>query len=286
MLALTGSATGDPFSPCHSYTIVDSSQIDVQCIGVRLSTVQSVFKKLNIKYDINEFFLIPNTKDQNIPANLIGNQTVRELVLSCPTRRNYSLSVDRLALTSTKEVTATLYIENCDLKTLDWSFLSGFSLLESLYIDYSSNLPNTFYTLPTSSLTRLVMFSLNNVLGIEGFNNNSLKFPKPVPNGIASLWIWFCDNITDTTMDNILTKWVTPTSADSMNSFQLAGADITRIPSDIFKYTQLEDVTIFDCFKLSTIQYRSFNFEKVPTIYLDHNVISSVSPGAFSGIFF
>jgi len=167
--------------------------------------------------------------------------------------------VDPAAFSTTKLTTQALTIKNCNMKILNWSFLTGFSSLTSFTILDSSDFHTTFYTLPTKTLRKLDYFELNAVLGLSGFQNKSLIYPPPPPNGISSFNIFFSYDVSDDVVDNFLINWVTPTSQE------IHGNQNTMI-----------------------IQAGAFQFtQPSPTIFFVNNDgLNSVSPGAFTGIIF
>lgn len=286
-MAATSSSTAearlsDPFAPCKSSDT--STGLYVFCDRAPVATVKNVLSKVKNPNYIDHLFLIPNGNDSKIIAGIIGDHKIGWLSLYCPIRKTNPLLVDPGAFTGTKLVTDTLSISNCDLNFVDWSFLKGFSNLSYISFDYNSNLHTTFYTFPASTLTSLQVFYLLGMIGMNGFSNASLKFPPPVPNGLSSLWIWFAYDMTTQAAQNLLAKWVTPTSKDTLTSIQLGGNSLTAIPSDISKYSQLTDVQFWENAQPWNIQSRALNITvPVKTIYLDASRIASVSAGAFLG---
>jgi len=256
----------DPFAPCTSSDT--RTGLFVFCDKVPVATVKNVFIKVKNPIYIDELLLIPNLNDSKIIAGIIGSHTIGKLDLYCPIRKTNPLLVDPAAFTQTKSVTDTLQVSNCDMKSVDWSFLKGFSNLSFIIFDYNSNLHTTFYTFPTSTLTSLNTFFLLGMVGMNGFNNASLKFPPPVPNGLSSFWIWFAYDMTTAAVQNLLAKFVTPKSQNTLTSIQLGGNAFTTVPSEFSKYTQLTDVQFWENSQPWQIQSGAFNITvPVQTLY-------------------
>ncbi len=225
----------DPFYPCQSSTSTDGI-LSVLCNNITGKRVRTAFERSKI-YRIDQFvFKLENNKDQNIPANVIGNHSIGKITIHCP-GKNSPLRVDSAAFSLTKLATKSLTISNCNLKYLDWSFLKGFSYLSSLNIvANSSNLHQRFYTLPTRTLAKLEIFHLDSVLGLNGFNHTCRKFPAPPPKGLTELYINNCYDVGTDALQNLLTKWVTRTSRRSLESLSLSNNSLTRVPSEVYRY--------------------------------------------------
>jgi len=281
--------TKDPFYPCQSATSANK-MFTVCCSNISGKRVKTAFERNKI-YHIDQFiFHLEKNKDKNIPANVIGNHSIGKIAIYCP-GKNSPLRVDSEAFSLTKSVTDTLNISNCNLQYLNWSFLKGFSNLSSLYIvANSSNLHQRFYTLPTRTLLKLEVFSLDSVLGLNGFNRTCLKFPAPPPKGLTDFTIENCYDMGTAALQNLLTKWVTPTSVETLIYLSLSNNSLTSIPAEVSKY-QLGGLKISGNLQPLTIQSRALNvigtypyfrfFE--PSIILSDSKITSISPGGIQG---
>lgn len=288
----SGNAITDPFYPCQSSTD-EIGIFNVRCNNITVERVKTALGKKKNQH-IGYFSLdLKNNKDQKIPANFIGNSSIDGILLRC-TGQNSPLRVDSAAFSATQLYTKSLYISYCNLKYLNWSFLKGFSKLSSLTIDHSLNLHQKFYTLPTASLSSLNTVSFLSIVGLNGFNNTCLKFPPPPPKGLSYLSITECYDLGTAAVQNILSKWVRPTSTDTLKTLLLSFNTLTSIPSEIAKFNELNDVQCVEQKRPLAIQSGSFNFKK-PKSSLDFtrrildfssSHITSISPGAFQGIIF
>jgi len=225
-VVLGGNCKGDSYGACTClYDPATMAGPDVKCNQIAVSTVQSIFKKVKNNY-LSRLILTPNINDTKIIPNVIGNHSVGTLVIGCPKRKTM-LIVDPAAFSGTKSVTTDFYTVGCDLRKLNWSFLSGFTKLTSLNVVVCSNFHVTFFsTIPSATLTSLSIFSLNSVTGLNGFNNNSMKAPAKLPKGLGQVYIVYCYDLGDAALQNLLAKWVTPSSANTLTLLEVGGTSL------------------------------------------------------------
>lgn len=285
--SVIGQCPTDTLTPCtcSSNSSVTALPNIVNCNRVSLSQVKSVFTT-NVKtYYIPSLILTPSSSDSIIIANVTANHAIGSLTINCPNRIT-PLQVDPSAFTNTKLATSSLTVQNCNLSSLNWAFLTDFSNLSSLSISSASDLHQTFYTLPTSTLTILSSFNLFSVMGMNNFYNTSRKFrwPAPAPYGFDSVRIWYCYDLGDDAIDYFFTRFITPSSEDTLLNLGLAGNNITYIPKDVQRYNQLRSSEFFENLQPWSIQTNAFQFQQ-PVNYLsiDDNQITYIAPGAFSG---
>ncbi len=205
------------------------------------------------------------------------NKKLETLAILCPNRQNNPLRVDIDAFRSSSQSLSVLSIEKCDLSRLDWSFLTGFNNLAQLSIQYSSNLHQTFATLP--SLPSLIQFDLYSVTDL----NQLVTFPRLTSGGIVSSSIHYNYDLGDEAMSRIL-DWLLPTSASTMNSLSLSANTLTVIPRQIRNFTNLESLSIYNNLApILSVSSGSFNLPKIKGLYLDNSIISSIEAGVFQG---
>lgn len=271
----------NPFYPCKSST--SSGQSSVVCDGVRINTVKTVFNRIKTPYYIDRLTLILNNRDYQITYNIIGNHSIGTIILNCPNRNKNPLVVNQNAFTLTKSSTIRLDIYKCDLRKLNWSFLKGFSNLNTLSINYASNIHLTLHTLPSASLSSLTTVIWYSIIGIEGFKHYT-RFPAPIPNGIYAFWIYYCDELNTDVTDTILKKWITPTSQNTLSSLRLVGLNLIKVPPEVSKYTQLSDMEIFENIHPMAFQLNAMNSTVPVQIgFFDNSYINSISAGTFTG---
>lgn len=282
--AIGDSNMTDPFYPCQSS--VEYGKWSVVCHRVPVNKVKSVFMKVKSPFNIAQLLLTPNGQDYQVISNIIGNHSIETITLNCPNRKNNPLVVQQNAFTLTESSTTELNIENCDLRLLNWSFLKGFSNLDTFSVKYSSNIHLTFSTFPSKSLKSLSSIYWYSIVGIGNFNSYT-KFPAPLVNGLTKLRIWSCDELGDNSMNIILNKWITPASRSTLNNIQLAGLNLTKIPLEMSKYNNLNTLYFSENIHPMTIQAGALNFTS-PVLYMYFDVanVNSISPGAFTGIYY
>ena len=274
----------DPFSPCES-EYIPSDGLTVYCDGVAAETIRAVFNKVKTPVYIDELVLTPKTKQPNVISNIIGSHTIGTITLSCAIRKTTPLIVDKAAFTSSKLVTKTLNIDNCDLNQVDWSFLRGFSSLSTFYIQFSSNVHTKFHTLPTLTLTNLKNVYWLSVMGLNGFSSNSLKFPPSPPNGLADFQVRSSYDANDDAFQNILEKWIVPTSRRTLTTLKLYENTLTKIPLAVSKLNALTNAWFFGNAITLNIKPGTFNLtNSVQLLGLAGAKITSIDPGVFSGM--
>ena len=274
--------TTDSFSPCSCTDTASGSS--VTCNRVSVTTVQTVFIGVT-SYSIAQLTLTPSSTDAKIIANVTGNHAIYSLTINCPNRAS-PLVVDSAAFSLTSLATSSLTVQNCNLSQINWSFLTGFTNLSSFSISYASDFHRNFVTFPGSTLTRLSSFSLNSVTGLNGFYNlsRSYKFPSLPPNGLTTVSITNCYDLTDDAIDRLFTFWVTLSSQDTLTSLTLSGNNVTKVPIDVPKFSLLDTVDMSNNQQTWLIPINSFNF-KVPvkSLKLDNSKIYQISGFAFTG---
>ena len=284
---VVGQCPTDTLTPCTcSSSSSDTSLVNaVICNRVSLTQVKSVFTN-NIKtYYIPSLVLTPSPSDSIIIANVTANHTIGSLTINCPNRIT-PLQVDPSAFINTKLATSSLSVQNCNLSSLNWTFLTGFSNLSSLSISTGSDLHQTFYTLPTSTLTMLSSMGLYSIMGMNNFYNTSSKFkwPAPVPNGLNSVEIEYNYDLSDNGLEHFFTRFLTPSAEDTLTYLTIAANNMTFLPVDIQKFNQLQTAQFFENLQPWSLPKGSFNFQQPANVlYLDDTSINSIASGAFSG---
>jgi len=121
-------------------------------------------------------------------------------------------------------------------------------------------------------------------MGLNGFNNASLKFPASLPNGLSSLYVGSCYDLNDVAMQNFLSKWVTPTSTKKLVFLNVVASRLSNIPKEVSKYTKLTTAGFFGNLAPMTFKKGAFNFsDPVEAFNNDFSQINSIEDGAFIG---
>lgn len=200
--------------------------------------------------------------------------------------------IDPAAFSQTKLKTDTLNIRNCNLNKLNWAFLTGFSNLKTLYIDSSNNFPVTFYTFPSVSLTGLGYLALKSLTEMDKYAVANIKYPPLLKNGLKTIvieGIVYPKVLADASIQNFLANWITPSSGKTLAVLILNSNSLTKIPSEVAKYVNLNDVYFrYNAAQSWVIQKNAFNFAKNTSRYqrtlnMNYSGIKSIQPGAFQG---
>ena len=185
---LDDGCAGD-YSPCYC------EDFTVYCRDIPAVSVKSAFSRITTSQHLYKFYLFLSADPGDINstqlmADLIGNVTTFQTIdINCwyPSYINqWGLVIDANAFRSTKSVTRELSILNCDLSQLNWSFISNFTNLQSLFLSGNDNFIASFYTLPSASLPRLTDLAIRASSGLnDGFLNLSLRYPEPLKQGLS-----------------------------------------------------------------------------------------------------
>lgn len=274
-------------APCICNGPAWDSSTEITCNRVSVTTVRTMFGRLTNTVAIGALTLTPNANDTMIPANVIGKQKIAQLTLNCPSRFT-NFRVDRLAFASSAQTVSSVSISNCDLFMVDWSFLTNFTKMTSFSVSSSDNIHWTFNTFPSGTLTSLTSITLQKIRNMNGFQNPYFKYPAIVAQGLTAVTIKYCYDFGDDALENLLTKWITPSSVDTLTQLDLSGNSLTQIPLDMPKFKKLYVLRLFENLVPWTIQSYAFNIELPPssrsTLMLDDSEIQSIEPGAFQGI--
>ena len=269
------------FSPC------DCGFGWIRCRGVPLISVLQLFKLERKRWDaywIGTFHIILPIEENIIPDNLLGDHRVLDMIkIDCmPMPKNHTaqtIQVNQNAFKSSQISALALRISTCRLDKLDFVFLNGFHLLESLafydvmnvHLAHWSTLP------PLKSLKEL------NIVRSTGLNEWQ-QFPVLI-NGLSKVNLGY-NHILDVAMDRIL-FWllINSPSAKTLTTFNIEGNCLTRIPAQLSSFP-INKLFIRFNHKISSIRSKSFNFSHnhaIKEIYLSSNGIETIEPGAFQG---
>jgi len=205
---------------------------------------------------------------------------------------NSALAVDPTAFSQSKLTTEEFYIRDCDLTKLKWSFLNGFNKLGKLEIRNCNNFPVNFNTFPSASLTTLSRLNLIELSDLNKFLIPNFKYPALLKNGLTNLMIKgvvYPSLTTDTIIQNFLANWVTQSSRKTLTELAFIGNKMSKVPSEVVKYDNLNSVSFFGNTQPWVIQANAFNFTKNATksrrlLEILSSQITSIQPGAFQGI--
>ena len=190
--------------------------------------IANVFRKIpahHLRMFTFEYGLAKHEEEMHLPANLLAYHTSESLDLKCSKKPKINsttvrkqLTIDRDAFSSTRNVTESLYIWDCDLSLLNFAFLDGFDQLELLKIHHSSNVGMADWgSLPP--LPSLQQFFIDD----NGMHPNNSWADNVLPSfehGIKKLSLVGNAFLGDKTAERIL-KWIHKSSAQTNDSHRI-----------------------------------------------------------------
>lgn len=249
----------------------------VACAGVSVSEIQAIFARTTPS-TLLELDLTIGAADLSLPANLIGSHQVSdEIFVRCNQAAPQAITINRDAFRSSNGV-LQFEVYYCDLKSLDWSFLTGFNQLNYLAIEYLSTINQGLWaTLPAlPALTTLEVYQCP--AGVNEWTN----FPT-LSTGLVNFYL-NADNLQDAAADRIL-GWIRTSSAATLQTLDISANKLTRIPPLVNSFTKLAnlDVSRQQLPGLQALTASSTSFTApVTTLMLDTSGIASIT-GAFQG---
>jgi len=120
----------------------------------------------------------------------------------------------------------------------------------------------------------------------------NFKYPALLKNGLTNLKftdVSYPSLTTDAILQNLLANWVTPSSRKSLTELAFIGNKMSKVPSEVAKYDNLNSVSFFGNTQPWVIQANAFNFTKDTTkstrfLEILLSQITCIQPGAFQGI--
>lgn len=239
----------DSYEPCiYSYkTICSSRDIcdvflkgNIICDFVPIAEVKEVFGRTK-RTTFDSITLNMQSPDEYIPADIFSNKRTEHLNVVCKgDDENIELKVDIDAFRSTKNLTKTLFIYNCDGIKLNINFLTGFDNLKNLTFDTVTNIQDFFPKLPPlPSLTVLVLNYVSGLVDVQTLPNLviGLKYVGLTPHEQDEIW-------NDETVHSIL-EWLLLSSANTLEYLSLTESDyLTQVPSQIPSFKALNYLRI------------------------------------------
>jgi Leucine-rich repeat (LRR) protein len=213
---------------------------------------------------------------KDISYDLMGTKSnTRHIKLTCPDA-NFELTINSDAFRSSRSTALGVSIENCDLSQLDWRFLNEFSVLESMHLVGSTLKNNNMNSFPL--LTSVSSFSMLNC------GNFDVLYPPERTPHLIHLQIDNSFNVSDDAFERIISASADGPYRDSLQILSLVRNKMTRIPSAIGNFTNLRHLLLSG----NSIQILSrgslhFPSNSLSTLWLNHNLISTIQPEAFKG---
>ena len=260
---------------CETYSFDLIPSLYVHCTDVpSFESVQSAFRRTSAP-QVKEFILtIPSFEiNKTIPADLLCSKAAQEITLNCLSTET-QLTVNPAAFNSSEDYTNFIKFSTCDLSQLDYKFLANFNVLKE--ISYSSsisvsrwpNLPQLpslrkltfsslpdfkdFKNLPVSQLPALSEYSIRMCPNFELLPNTTATRKLAIEScplfeewdnvaqqsRLTSLSLISLDS---QTIENALDSVASSSLVDTMEELILTYNGLTRIPSQIQLFSQLQN---------------------------------------------
>ncbi len=256
----------------------------VICELVSIENIVSVFNRTT---DNDIFWLqlrpLPSlgARGVSLPADLLSGKRARAIDLYCPSVVSgdlYQLTIDPLALTSSRDLMEYFYVLGCDLsQQTEFSFLTGFNKLYNLYLYGSTNVQG-IQNLP--ALPNLDTLSINQCTGLNLITN----FPGQEVPGLQQVYLTD-NNLDDQTTEKILTSIVSTASVDTLKTLSLAYNRLTQIPPQTLSFTQLNDLSLAgNDIPFITSTSLALQAPRIDRLALTNVSLVDIEPGALRSI--
>ena len=203
-----------------------------------ISSIANMFKKVSmsaISSVIHNLELIILDSDKLIPAELLAKCKVsNEIVITGANKKYHQISIDPEAFKSSQNLTCIFVLKSFDLTGVKFSFLSGFQHLKELAFLHISNIHSANWTtLPT--LPSLKYLYIKYSTGLEHW----ITFPN-LKYGLLGLLL-VGNNMTDIEMFRTL-EWAMESSANTLEILNIQSNAITRVPTQISSFKNLQSI--------------------------------------------
>ena len=278
------------YSPCSCQTFfvqqdpdgdTFEKRVSVVCHQVSASDIRNIFVNKPLARRKNIFSLeiqLPAAVEsqvmtvETIPAHLLNGTRVKRIRLTCPSS-SHQLKIDSDAFRSSQTFLNEFFVQNCDLKETDFSFLAEFKALNELYI-HSSKL-GVIQGLPSDLPLKI----------LDIYHCPDLKWNiSSLPSTLTSLRLegnHLTDDMTDAVLRSILAS-----KNHSLVDLMLSHNELSHIPEAItslgaqFRNLKLKNNPI------SAIGGKSFSFlepHQLSVLNLGKMSLNYIESGAFQG---
>lgn len=281
----------DDYTPCSCS--VESGYYAINCPdNASIKEIRNVFARIEQK---KYFFDISFSAEDlsTLPADLLSGKKATEIKISCPSP-DFKLKIDKDAFKDSRgdsdDEWGTFSISGCDLSDLDFSFLDGFHELSALQFESCRNFHfNGFKNFP--ELKRLETIRFDSCYGLE---QETMTFPR-LHHGLYALSLSY--NELDNAAVSRILDWALYGIANSsdqgvaghetMAILTLSGNKLNRVPDQINKFANLDQVFLGSNLAPLTVPRGSLAFHVKPTyVDLESSSVYSIEDGAFSGNIF
>jgi Leucine-rich repeat (LRR) protein len=262
----------EDYSPCACGQDADGN-LYVNCIDVMPLDIQAAFSRTTA-LDIYSLVIILPAAGGTIPADLLAGKRALIMDLLGTSRDSFQLIMDPAAIRSSSSYTKQLVISKCDLSLLNFDFLRGFTRLEELRLDTTSNV-KPIENLPP--LTSLVGLAIDNSQGFDDLIN----FPARAFSSLDHLY-FYNDGLSDQAVDIVLNAFVSSTSASTLTTLTLSKNQITRVPSQIVSLPNVINFALTNN-NISIVNTGALSLTAPKKIYLNNVSLDTIEPNAFQG---
>jgi hypothetical protein len=242
---------------------------NVICLGVPFAEIKSTFAGNTGFEKINHFNIVPELGDTQIPAGLLGIHTARNISLaSCG---DNLMKIRPNAFRSSAATMEEFFVYDCNVGSLTWLFLDGFTKVNLLHLEKATNI-QSLGTLP--SLPSLKQLSITDCKGFS-----SLNFPGSSLGGMQNLIMTENVELTDGKAESIL---ATLNGASKLEMVSLKNnPSITAIPNTLSNLVALHSLDVSMC-KVSSMTFGSLLFSaNVQLLDLAKNSLLDIPNNSF-----
>ena len=230
--------------------------------------------------DFDQIFLLLPSENSVIPDNFFVNHRVTknlEVIGNVLAAEQVVLEIQPDAFRSSQNHLKQFKIYSCDVKILNFRFLSNFSQLTDLSIKKSVN----FHTFNLPPLPNLISLSILNCTGL----NQWTVFPNFVK-GLEYLDLE-CNGLNDETTEQLLRYIMTGPSNVSLTNIRLSRNALTRIPRQLKSFANIKNMFFNDQREpgFGSLSYLSPLIHVEIYIDLSSCNITSIQPDALKGLF-
>lgn len=262
----------EDFSPCTCILFtVEENVIVVECEEISSEEIKQVFER-NTTSKIIRLFLTLTDTAATLPANLMGENIVREIGLTC-LNRDFNLQIDPDAFANSASTVVGFYVNGCSLPQLEFTFLTNFNHLTDIEIE-NSTFP-VMKDLPTLPALK--------ILGISECDNY-VEWGLPDLSSLIELKL-ISDMLSDQAVDDILNS-ILLSYNNSLSILSLVNNSLTRVPDAVHLLPHLTSLNMNEN-TLSVLPAGSLVFSsgrEMDFLGFDDLSLEKIEPGALQGI--
>lgn len=262
----------EDFSPCTCILFTgEENVIVVECEGISSEEIKEVFER-NTTSKIIRLFLTLTDTAATLPANLMGENIVKEIGLTC-LNRDFNLQIDPDAFDNSASTVVGFYVDGCSLPQLDFTFLRDFGNLTDIEIK-NSTFP-VIKDLPVLPALKILLISEC---------DNFVEWGSPDLSSLIELSL-YSDMLDDQAIDDILNS-ISLLVNNSLSTLNIENNSLTRIPDAVHRLPHLTTLNMNEN-KISVLPTGSLVFsdnQEISYLGFDSLRLKLIEPGALQGI--